>query len=284
MKLLKQKDYIRYNQESFEQDYGIKPIRIIDLKGLAGDTSDNIPGVHGIGEKTALNLLQQYESLEGIYENIDSIHGKTKERLLEDKAKALMSKEIATIYKDVPLEIKDLEDLHYTGQNDSELEELYEELEFYSFLKNLHSQEKTIPFTFTEDLSLIEDESEYAIYLELDGSNYHTAQILGLGLATKQKTFFISKEKILDVISKIKDKVLYTYDYKKALVALSKRNIPFFSCNTDLMIAYALLQDSSKDDIAFYMVPNGFNVEFLEAVWKKKEGLTDKLKKETDSK
>ena len=67
VKLLKQKDYIKYNPETFKQDYGIDPIKIIDLKALAGDSSDNIPGVKGIGEKTALKLLQEYGSLEGIY-------------------------------------------------------------------------------------------------------------------------------------------------------------------------------------------------------------------------
>ena len=97
VKLLKQTGFIRYNESTFKEDYGIDPIKIIDLKALAGDASDNIPGVRGVGEKTALKLLQEYGSLEGIYDNIDSIKGKTKEKLETDRDNAFMSKEIATI-------------------------------------------------------------------------------------------------------------------------------------------------------------------------------------------
>ena len=97
IKLLKSKDYIRYNKESFTKEYGIEPINIIDLKALMGDASDNIPGVKGIGEKTALKLLQEHKSLDGIYNNIDKITGKTKEKLENDKQNAYMSFELATI-------------------------------------------------------------------------------------------------------------------------------------------------------------------------------------------
>ena len=115
VKLLKSKDYIMMDEETFFKEYGITPDKMTDLKGLMGDSSDNIPGVKGIGEKTALKLLQDYGTIEGIYENIDSISGKTKEKLLEDKESAFMSKDIATIYKEVPLEYS-LEDLKYTGE------------------------------------------------------------------------------------------------------------------------------------------------------------------------
>ena len=176
MKLLKQKDYIRYNMETFQKDYGMDPIHIIDLKALAGDASDNIPGVSGIGEKTALNLLHEYGTLEGIYENIDKIKGKTKEKLENDKDKAFMSKEIATIYREVPLDIKDLENIRYTPLDGKELEGLYEELEFYSFLKTLRQGEvaaKEFAFEKVTDKTLL-DEKEYALYLELDGNNYNS--------------------------------------------------------------------------------------------------------------
>ncbi|MBQ8901877.1 MAG: hypothetical protein IJY87_02275 [Bacilli bacterium] len=114
IKLLKQSGFIRYNEESFKKEYGIDPIKIIDLKSLMGDASDNIPGVKGIGEKTALKLLQEYGSLDGIYENIDNIKGKTQEKLLADKDNAYMSYEIATIYREVPINI-DFEEFKYNG-------------------------------------------------------------------------------------------------------------------------------------------------------------------------
>ncbi len=282
MKLLKQKDYIRYDVSKFQEDYKLDPIKIIDLKALAGDSSDNIPGVKGIGEKTALSLLQQYGSLEGIYENIDSIKGKTKEKLIEDKENAFMSKEIATIYREVPLDVKDLEDIKYVPKDTQELYAIYEDLEFYSFLKGLKKEETEVKLELQElkDINDLQECEEYAFYLELDGANYHTSHIVGMGITSKVESYFVPCELISDVIEKIKNKVVYTYDYKKCIVAFHKMGISCPIINTDLMIAYALLQDSSKDDIAFYMVPSGYQVEFLENVWKKKEGLTDLWKNE----
>ena len=282
MKLLKQKDYIRYNVESFQKDYGIDPIKIIDLKALAGDASDNIPGVRGIGEKSALSLLQKYGSLEGIYEHIDEIKGKTKEKLEVDKENAFMSKEIATIFKEVPLEVHDLEDIKYTKENTDELYAIYEELEFYSYMKGLKQESIEINTQYKEihDVSEIKESDEYAFYLELDGANYHMSSILGMSLACQDESYFVSKDLIRDVLEKIKGKVLYTFDWKKNIVSLHKEGITCPVVNTDLMILYALIQDGSKDDIAYYTVPSGYSVDFLDNVWKKKEGVTEKLKQD----
>ena len=135
VKLLKSHDYTMMDENEFMNTYGLTPDKMIDLKGLMGDPSDNIPGVKGIGEKTALKLLQKYGSIEGLYENIDELSGSTKDKLVEGKDSAFMSKKIATIYKEVPVEYK-LEDLEYTGPTD-ELKDMYNELEFYSFLKEV---------------------------------------------------------------------------------------------------------------------------------------------------
>ena len=101
VKLLKQKDYILMDETTFVEHYGIKPIRMIDLKSLMGDPSDNIPGVKGIGEKTAISLLQKYETLDGVYEHIEEIKGKMKEKLEADKENAYFSYKLATIYKTI---------------------------------------------------------------------------------------------------------------------------------------------------------------------------------------
>ena len=282
MKLLKQKDYIRYNPLSFMADYGIEPIKIIDMKALAGDSSDNIPGVRGIGEKTALDLLQKYGSLEGIYENIDNIKGKTKEKLENDRDNAFMSKEIATIYRDVPLGIKDLEDIKYIPKETENLNKLYEELEFYSFLKSIQNKENQIEHSFIE-IKNIDDlpiEEEYGLYLELSELNYFRASILGMGLTCQKGSYFINKDLINEVILKIKDKKIVTYDYKKVIVSFKKANICDLNVVDDYMIIESLLSDSSKDDIAYYMVPNGYEVQFLDDVYKKGLGLNDRLKKD----
>ena len=273
MKLLKQKDFIRYNKETFTLDYGIDPIKIIYLKALAGDASDNIPGVKGIGEKTALNLLQTYGSLEGIYENIDKIKGKTKEKLLTDKDNAFMSKEIATIYKEVPLAINSLEDLKIGTSNEEELRSLYEDLEFYSLLKGVKKTSEMAPHEYAaiSSISEIEDADEYAFYLELDDYNYHTGNILGMSISTKNKNYFVRNELIKDALDYLDGKVLYTYDLKKNIVALEKMGITCPIINTDLMILYALLEDTSKDDIAYYMTNKGYEITFLDTLYKKKD-------------
>ena len=119
VKLLKTKDYIRMDYKAFYDTYGIEPIKMIDLKALMGDASDNIPGVKGIGEKTALKLLTTYGSLSSIYEHIDEIKGSTHDKLVTFKEDAFMSKKIATIYCDVPLTISlnDLKSFNGTPSN-----------------------------------------------------------------------------------------------------------------------------------------------------------------------
>ncbi|MBR2997540.1 MAG: DNA polymerase I, partial [Bacilli bacterium] len=139
VKLLKSHDYIMMDEEEFKNTYGLEPIKMIDLKGLEGDPSDNIPGVKGIGEKTAIKLLQKYDSVEGIYEHIDEITGANKQKLIDGKESAFQSKEIATIYKEVPLDYS-LEDLKITSHS-PELREIYEDLEFYSFLKDVKKED-----------------------------------------------------------------------------------------------------------------------------------------------
>lgn len=89
------------DQEALLEKFELTPSQIIDLKGLMGDTSDNIPGVAGVGEKTAVKLLKEYSTLEGVYDNIESIKGKLKEKLENDKDNAYLSKQLATIYRDI---------------------------------------------------------------------------------------------------------------------------------------------------------------------------------------
>lgn len=282
MKLLKQKDYIRYNPDSFFNDYGVEPIKIIDMKALAGDASDNIPGVKGIGEKTALGLLKTYGTLEGVYEHLEEIKGKTQEKLETDRENAFISKELATIYRDVPLGITDLEMIKYEPKESDELIAIYEELEFYSFLKEIKKEEVHKDHSFIE-LKSVDDlilTDEVALYLELDQLNYHRGHIIGLGLASGDNSYFITEDLIGLVMEKIKDKKIIVYDYKKLIVTLTKRNILVPQVQTDYMILEALLNDTSKDDIAFYMIPSGYNVTFLEDLYKKWEGLTEQLKYE----
>ncbi len=266
IKLLKQKDYIRYNEKTFTDEYKIKPINIIDLKALMGDSSDNIPGVKGIGEKTALKLLQEYKTLDGIYENIDKITGKVKEKLLADKENAYMSYEVATIYKKVPLEIK-IEDLKYKGKTDK-LNDIYEELEFYSFLKKESKKEEKINVTIIDDINKINIDKECAIYLEILGTNYHTSPIIGLGLYNKDIAYYIPFEK-LNNLDFLKNIDITTYDLKKIYVALKWHNLNLDKVNNDLMIATSLLEYNTKDDIAYLANQFNYNIPFYDTTFGK---------------
>jgi len=269
IKLLKQKGHIRYNPITFFAEYKIEPIHVIDLKALAGDSSDNIPGVKGIGEKTALNLLSIYHTIENLYDHIEEVKGKMKEKLLEDKEMAFVSKEIATIYNEVPLEIRDLEDLKYdaSSEGSDDLRSLYEELEFYSLLKNFQKREVD---TTLENLQMVTNESELVLdtiasfYIEMDGTNYHTGNILGMGISDKNHTYYISKELIIPCMKKLEDKILYTFDLKKSMVVLKRLGYNLENVNYDLMLATYLLNYTIKDDIAYLMRPEGYQVELYE--------------------
>ena len=279
IKLLKQKDYIRYNPKTFYDDYKINPINMIDLKALAGDPSDNIPGVKGIGEKTALSLLQKYPTIEEIYNHIDEIKGKTKEKLIIDKDNAFMSKEIATIYREVPIDLN-LEDYKYEHIESDELYEMYEDLEFYSLMKAFKEKPNEKEFNFVEintcdDISL---EDEMSFYIEVDQTNYHDGNIIGMGVSTKNNNYFVKKDLIKDVLDKIKDKVLYTFEQKKNIVALNYQNITCPDVNYDLSIAASILNYEFKDDIAYLMNKDKYQATFYHEI--KDFTLNENLKKE----
>ncbi len=253
MKLLKQKDYIRYSEETFKSEWGIEPINIIDLKALMGDPSDNIPGVKGIGEKTALKLLTEYKTIDNIYQNIDNIKGALKNKLIDDKKSAYMSYEIATICRDVPMDIS-IKDIKYKGPG-PKLINIYKDLEFYSLLKNINEEVKfekeEIDYKVVEDLSEISIDSDTSIYLCMDDTNYHNANLIGMGVYNKNTALFIPGELLKQNPSFLTKVPLYTYDYKKLLVVCSKYNINISNVVFDTALAAYLLEYTIKDDIAY---------------------------------
>ena len=271
IKLLKSKDYIRYNESSFKEEWGINPINIIDLKALMGDASDNIPGVKGIGEKTALKLLKEYKTLDGIYENIDSIKGSLHDKLVADKDNAYMSYEIATIYKDVPIEIN-ISDTKYLGPNDN-LSTIFEDLEFYSFLKNIKKEvieetKEELKYKVVPNIDEINIKDECAIYLELDGTNYHTSNILGMGIYNKECAYYVNGDLLKENPNFLTNINKYTYDYKKVLVALRKQNINIDKVVFDTAIAAYLLEYNMKDDIAYLSNQLNYEIPFYTNIFK----------------
>lgn len=272
IKLLKQKDYLRYDKKTFIDEYGIEPINIIDLKALMGDSSDNIPGVRGIGEKTALKLLQEYKTLDNIYANIDKIPGKLKEKLIEDKDKAYFSYELATIFKNVPLNIN-IEDVKVKEKKHEELIQIYKELEFYSLLKDMKKDDEKkmekLSIRIIEKLDGINIDDKTSIYLEILGNNYHNSIVLGMGIYNKNFYGYLPFSKIkdnIDVINKL-DKV--TYDLKKTIVALKWNNLEIINTNFDIMIAAYLLDYNVKDDISYLANALNHSIDFYENIYGK---------------
>ncbi len=271
MKLLKQKDYIRYNEETFREDYGIEPVKVIDLKALMGDNSDNIPGVAGIGEKTALKLLHDYGSLDGVYANLDKLTPKMREKLENGKDNAYMSYDLATIYKNVPMEIK-IEDVKMKEVDQTALVKLYEELEFKSLLEKM-TQKKEVKLESVSIIENIEDihlTKPSSLYMEILGTNYHMAKVLGLGIYNEQEKFFVPYYLIKEALPKIQDFIISVYDIKKTYVALRWMGITNFQVPFDTMIAGYLLDYPVKEDIAYFGNALGYDIPYFHHVYMQK--------------
>ena len=267
VKLLKQSGYILMNTEVFRETYKCDPIKMIDLKALMGDSSDNIPGVKGIGEKTAINLISEYGSLEEVYNNIDNIKGKTREKLEIDKDNAFFSKDLATICKNAPIGLS-FEDIKIKPRNEEELMNIYEELEFFSFIKKEGKKEvkEKVEYEIVNDK--INPKDNFAFYIEVSEDNYHESDILGMSIYDGEKVYILDKESILlnkDIFSK----AYSTYDLKKNIVVLNKLGIDIENVRIDTMISAYLLNYNVKEDISYVSNTKNYNIEFYANMIKK---------------
>lgn len=280
MKMLKTKDYVMMTKETFFETYGLTPEKMIDIKALQGDSSDNIPGVKGIGEKTALKLLQDYGSLEGVYDNVAYIKGAVATKLINGRDKAFESKDLVTIYKEVPLGFT-LEDTKLEKGNLEALKKNYEDLEFYSFLKNMKVSKPKEKIE-VRDLKNIDDvdnmNAPISFYIETNKSNYHVADVLAMGIYDGTNAYYVKKEQIKDVIDKINNKEKYTYDLKKHYVILKKHDVTLENVSFDSSIAAYLLNYNVKDDIAYLSNQFGYDIPFFEIITKLKKVDEDTLK------
>lgn len=177
-------DIESYTPEHVAEKYdGLTPKQIIDMKGLAGDASDNIPGVTKIGEKTAIKLLKQYGSVEGIYEHIDEMkQSKMKENLINDKEQAFLSKKLATINTSAPVDVS-IDSLKYEGKNLDKLVPFYKEMDFNQFLSKLNIVEEEVKmddilFEVVHEFKEEMFTTDMALYVEMMGDNYHTEEIV----------------------------------------------------------------------------------------------------------
>lgn len=284
-------DVDHYTPDFIAEKYnGLIPNQIIDMKGLMGDTSDNIPGVAGVGEKTAIKLLNQFDTVEGVYEHLDEISGKKlKEKLQNSKEDALMSKELATINVDSPIEVK-LEDTLMTHQDEQQEKiELFKKLEFKQLLADIDqsaSGEDAIEKTFEIETSFDNVDftslKEATIHFELDGGNYLRNNILKFSLFTGEKHIVINADDIInyaELVSWLENpntkKVVY--DAKKTYVASHRLGIDIQNISFDIMLASYIIDPSRtisdvqsvvslygqsfvKDDVSIYGKGKKFKV------------------------
>jgi len=240
-----------YTLDTLKERYGLPPSGIIDLKGLMGDASDNIPGVPGVGEKTALKLLHEYGTVEGVLENIDNISGKKlKENLESHKEDAIMSKQLATIDRNVPIEAS-LEDMKYKDGNPARLRELFTEYGFKSLMGRLKAVSGEVP----EDTKLPElnrepdmneiinkAESEKKLDFVLAYDNKEPSGIITFGNS------FISLDRIKELGDVLKDEsiVKNTYGAKAAYNLVKRKGMELNGLEFDGEIAAYLLNPSES--------------------------------------
>ncbi|HAK0966314.1 TPA: DNA polymerase I, partial [Listeria monocytogenes] len=269
--------------ETLKEKYNLTPEQIIDMKGLMGDSSDNIPGIPGVGEKTALKLLHEFGgTVESVLEHAEEISGKKlKEKVLENKELAILSKELATINVDSPIECT-VESTKYDGYQTEKVIPLLKEMNFTTLLKNIEGDTpeetkelKELSFEIVTELKEKHFGGKTALYVELENDNYHTANFIGLTVHSSQGTYFFTKEtaESSEVFRKWveSDQTKVVYDAKKTMVAMNRIGLAISGITFDIMLASYLLNPSdSIDDFTSVAIRHDYTeVETDEAVYGK---------------
>ncbi|MFD1956568.1 DNA polymerase I [Paenibacillus thailandensis] len=260
----------KYTPEEMAEKYGLTPQQFIDLKGLMGDASDNIPGIPGVGEKTALKLLHEYGSVEEVLAHTHELKGKMKEKIEAHKDDAIMSKKLATIFREVPLE-QEADDIRYGGYEGAALAEAFRKLEFKSLLERLElgageggaAAEGVRPEAelavvaikgdadadkLQELVAALQDGAEHGLYVEAAGENPHIADVLGLAVAAGGQVYAMTLDTLQAPFAEPlrswladPDKPKFGYDTHKADLALAWQGIPLRGAAFDVQLAAYLL-------------------------------------------
>lgn len=264
----------KMGKEEVLKRYGVAPKQLIDVKGLMGDKSDNIPGVPGIGEKTALKLIKEYGSIEKVYHNIDKISGKKlKENLEQYKEQAILSKKLGTIVRDIPIEIT-LEDYKLENPYNEGVIQLFEEWEFSSLLEKIgvekfqgSIEEKRLEYqevaTIDQLKNILQDiKKENCLYLQwlLEGSGHRKKVLVGLAIGRKDGQLYLvdlERLEILEVLKEMKE-VFESKEIKKIGHNLKELSVYLFLYNIQLkglefdtyIAAYLLEPSENKYDLS----------------------------------
>ncbi len=252
----KTKQYDILTPEVFYDMYQMQPDQMRDLLGLMGDASDNIPGIPGVGEKTALKLLAQYQTVEELSQHADQIKGKMGEKIRDNMEQGILSKQLATIKVDVPLELT-LEDFVYTGYDYETLANYYRRYDMQSLLKRMSMQKEvvntpTIDIQMVKSLPLVTKSS--ALVVGLFDSNYHKSPILGFGIYNDTQAIYIAIE---DAIEDENFKAFcndesiekYGFNNKASLISSRWNNIDIQGYAFDLQLASYILSPSLQSEL-----------------------------------
>ncbi|WP_418438950.1 DNA polymerase I [Catenibacterium sp.] len=245
-----------YNEQTLLDKYGLKPDQFRDFLGLMGDSSDNIPGIKGVGEKTALKLLHQYGTIEGLQEHQDEIKGKMGEKIRAGIEDALMSKKVATILRDIPIDV-DLEKATYQGYDYETLKSFYEKYDMNSLIKSMTTEaapKKELKLEIVDHMPEITKDS--AVYPSIYDTNYHRSIILGYGIYNDEQAYFISYENALkdeSFLAYLKDdnKKKYGYDIKSAVIGSRWNGIEINGYTFDLSLASYVLEPAIKEELKY---------------------------------
>lgn len=256
-------DIAKMDEVALMEEWGLKPSQIIDYKGLAGDKSDNIKGVEGVGDKTAVKLLQSYGDCFGIYEHIDEIKGKLKERLIADKESCMLSRTLATIKTDVEIN-EDLEDFRL-NINEETKNEFFLKYE----MRSLVSRDTIIKKAESKCESVKKISKELLdnsfIYIDSDEFDYFNRKIYGFALSSNNKEEYIYLDDALkdeDFINYLtNDNHKIVFDIKASMHALDNINISLGN-NTDDIYLMAFLSNNTNEDLSKILHNYGYYVEF----------------------
>lgn len=261
------KKEIYYTPALVLEDYGVTPDRIIDLKGLQGDTSDNIPGLPGVGPKTAVKLLAEFNTVEELIQRSEEVSNKRIRGIIEDhQESAILSKKLATIEVHVPLDFS-MEELKITPPDLSKLLEMIKAYDFTSLIKRISElnvegeMPEQKPFEYriltnaqeARDLAAIaRHEGTFAFHSVYNKTNIRTNDLVGMGIFVKDKSYYIkidgAEEIILAMKSVFEDPAIekVTYEAKKDYLILRRYGIELNGLKFDGFIAMYLLEPGRK--------------------------------------
>lgn len=263
------KEVAKYTPKSLFDEFELTHEQIIDLKALMGDSSDNIPGVPGVGPKTATRLLKKYDTIENIYENIDELKGKLKENLENNKELAILSKYLVTILTEGELDYS-LEDLKREKHDVNDLITFFQKYELHSLVRRLDSEPTVVEDIDIEEINdekrLKEVLKDYtSVHFEFSDPNYHNADLWGIGYYDSVNSYFINPELLNTDTMKnyLLNSPKYTYDFKANKVYSLWNGLDFKNVKFDLLLAAYLIDSHYGREEMKYIVSK-FEYEDME--------------------